>query len=167
MPQIDVHLIERTISEQTAAERGHISGRLISFLYGLAAYSVFFVTFLYAIGFVEDLLVPRSIDGGPTTPTMTALIINLTLMSVFAIQHSVMARRQFKQWWTQFVPSVIERTTYVLVASLALGLLLWQWRPMPAVVWHTVNPRLAMAVTALSLLGWLIVLTASFFINHF
>jgi protein-S-isoprenylcysteine O-methyltransferase Ste14 len=88
-------------------------------------------------------------------------------MSIFAIQHSVMARPQFKRWWTKFVPPSVERTTYVLLASLALVLLFWQWRPMPAVVWQIADPRIAMAVTGLSFVGWIIVLTSTFLINHF
>jgi methanethiol S-methyltransferase len=148
--------------------QGNVVGRIIAFLYGLASYVVFFVTFLYAIGFVEDLVVPKTIDGGlATTPTTTALIINLVLMSIFAVQHSVMARPQFKRWWTKFVPTSIERATYVLLASLALALLIWQWQPMPTVVWQIADPRLAMAVTALSFAGWLVVLTSTFLINHF
>jgi methanethiol S-methyltransferase len=147
--------------------RGNVIGRIIAFLYGIAAYVVFFVTFLYAIGFVEDLLVPKTIDGATAGSTAVALIVNLVLMSVFAIQHSVMARPQFKQWWTRFVPASVERTTYVLLASLALALLIWQWQPMPAVVWQIADPRLAMAVTGLSFVGWLIVLTSTFLINHF
>ena len=128
---------------------------------------MFFVTFLYAIGFVEDLVVPKTIDGGTAAPTMAALIVNLVLMSIFAVQHSVMARPQFKRWWTKFVPPSVERATYVLLASLALALLIWQWQPMPAVVWQIADPRLAMAVTGLSFVGWLIVLTSTFLINHF
>ena len=126
-------------------------GRFIAFLYGLAAYLAFFVTILYAIGFVSDLVVPKTIDSGTVVPMTEALIVNLLLMSVFAIQHSVMARKRFKQWWTQFVPKSVERSTYVLLSSLALLLLFWQWRPMPAVVWQIDNPQLAMAVTGLSL----------------
>jgi methanethiol S-methyltransferase len=142
-------------------------GRFITFLYGLACYAIFFVTFLYAIGFVRGFVVPKTIDTGTVVPLAEALIVNLLLMSVFAIQHSVMARKQFKQWWTQFVPAPIERSTYVLLASLALVLLFWQWRPMPAPVWQIGDPYVAMAVTALSLVGWLIVLTSTFLINHF
>ncbi|MGA8227499.1 MAG: methanethiol S-methyltransferase, partial [Xanthobacteraceae bacterium] len=142
-------------------------GRLISFLYGLASYAIFFVTFLYAIGFVCGLVVPKTIDTGAVVPTAEALIVNLLLMSVFAIQHSVMARKQFKQWWTQFVPAPIERSTYVLFTSLALILLFWQWRPMPTPVWQIGDASVAMAVTALSLVGWLVVLTSTFLINHF
>jgi protein-S-isoprenylcysteine O-methyltransferase Ste14 len=141
--------------------------RLITFLYGLASYIVFFFTFLYAIGFVSGLVVPKTIDDGPVVPTTEALIVNLLLMSLFAIQHSVMARRQFKEWWTQYVPKSVERSTYVLFASLALVLLFWQWRPMPAVVWQVADPQIAMIITGLSLAGWLIVLTSTFLINHF
>jgi protein-S-isoprenylcysteine O-methyltransferase Ste14 len=151
--------------------RGHVVGRLIAFIYGLVSYAIFFVTFLYAIGFVSGLIVPKTIDGptdaGAQASLVEALIVNLLLMSVFAIQHSVMARRQFKEWWTQFVPKSVERSTYVLLSSLALVLLFWQWRPMPAVIWQIADPKLAMAVTGLSFLGWLIVLTSTFLINHF
>ena len=141
--------------------------RFMSFLYGLASYVAFFVTILYTIGFVADLAVPKTIDTGASAPMAEALIINLLLMSVFAIQHSVMARKQFKQWWTQFVPAPVERSTYVLLSSLALILLFWQWRPMPAPVWQIADPQVAMAVTVLSFAGWLIVLTSTFLINHF
>jgi len=147
--------------------QGNVIGRIIAFLYGIVAYVVFFVTFLYAIGFVEDLVVPKTIDGGTAAPTAQALIVNLMLMSIFAIQHSVMARPQFKQWWTKFVPASVERTTYVLLASLALALLLWQWQPMPEAVWQIANTPIAMTMTCLSLVGWLIVLTSTFLINHF
>ena len=152
---------------ETAPSQSHLIGRIVAFLYGIAAYVIFFVTFLYAIGFVEDMVVPKTIDDGPAGPLAQALIINLVLMSIFAVQHSVMARPQFKRWWTKFVPPSVERTTYVLLASLALALLLWQWQPMPAVVWQIAEPGLAMAVTVLSFVGWLIVLTSTFLINHF
>jgi protein-S-isoprenylcysteine O-methyltransferase Ste14 len=142
-------------------------GRLIALVYGLASYVVFFVTFLYAVGFVSGLVVPKTIDTGAVVPLAEALIVNVLLMSVFAIQHSVMARKPFKQWWTQFVPKSVERSTYVLFSSLALILLYWQWRPIPAVVWDIDNAPIAMALTGLSLVGFLIVLTSSFLINHF
>ena len=132
-----------------------------------AAYLVFFVTFLYAIGFVKAWWCRRPSTPARSVPLAEALIVNLLLMSLFAIQHSVMARKQFKQWWTQFVPKSVERSTYVLFASLALVLLFWQWRPMPAVVWQVADPQLAMAVMGLSFVGWLLVLASTFLINHF
>jgi protein-S-isoprenylcysteine O-methyltransferase Ste14 len=142
-------------------------GRIIALLYGIASYVAFFVTILYAIGFVSGLVVPKTIDSGTVVPMAEALIVNLLLMSVFAIQHSVMARKQFKEWWTQFVPKSVERSTFVLFSSLALVLLFWQWRPMPDVVWQIADPQIAMAITGLSLVGWLIVFTSTFLINHF
>jgi protein-S-isoprenylcysteine O-methyltransferase Ste14 len=153
---------------QTAQDnKTSLAGRGFAFLYGAAAYVVFFASFLYAIGFVENLIVPTNIDSGISASTAQALVIDLILMSLFAIQHSVMARPQFKRWWTQFVPAPVERSTYVLFASLLLALLLWQWRPMPQIVWHVADPRPAMAITAISFVGWLIVLTSTFLINHF
>ena len=142
-------------------------GRLLGFLYGLAAYLVFFGTILYAIGFVTGLFVPKTIDTGTVVPFAEALIVNLLLMSLFAVQHSVMARKQFKQWWTKYIPHSIERSTYVLLASLALVLLFWQWRPMPTVIWQVADPQLALAITALSMVGWVLVFTSTFLINHF
>jgi methanethiol S-methyltransferase len=160
--------LTQTLQEH-AGGQGHVAARITAFLYGIVAYLVFFVTFLYAIGFVEDLVVPVTIDGGiaPPTTLLRALIVNLALLSIFAAQHSVMARPQFKRWWTRFVPVTIERTTYVLLASLALALLIWQWRPMPAIVWQITQPQLAAVVTGLSFLGWLLVLSSTFLINHF
>ena len=131
--------------------------KFIAFLYGLVAYLIFFVTFLYAIGFVEGMMVPKAIDTGAVVPVAEALIVNILLMSLFAVQHSMMARRQFKDWWTQFVPKPVERSTYVLLASLALALLFWQWRPIPTVVWQVANPGIANAILGLSLIGWLLV----------
>ena len=141
--------------------------RIIGFLYGLVAYLVFLVAFLYAIGFVTGLWVPKTLDTGPAGPAGQAFVIDLLLMSLFAVQHSVMARQPFKRWWTQFVPHVVERSTYVLLASLVLILLYWQWRPIPTIVWEITNPQIAMAVLGLSLAGWLLVLVSTFVINHF
>jgi methanethiol S-methyltransferase len=153
-----------------APVKAHLIGRLAAFIYGVVVYLVFFVTFLFAIGFVENLVAPKTIDGGAAAsapPLVQAAIINLVLMSIFAIQHSVMARPQFKQWWTKFVPPSIERTTYVLLASLALALMIWQWQPMPVIIWQISAPKLAATVTGLSFLGWFVVLTSTFLINHF
>jgi methanethiol S-methyltransferase len=147
--------------------RGNPVGRFLAFIYGIASYAIFFAAFLYAIGFVAGLVVPKTIDTGAVVPVPEALIVDLILMSVFAIQHSVMARPQFKQWWTQFVPKPVERSTYVLFASLALVLLFWQWRPIPTLVWEITDSRIAMAILGLSMIGWLIVLTSTFLINHF
>src|SRR6476661_8927347 len=141
--------------------------RFIAFLYGLVSYVIFFASFLYAIGFVEGFVVPKTIDSGASTSLTEAVIVNLLLMSLFAVQHSVMARPQFKQWWTQYVPKPVERSTYVLLASLCLLLLFWQWRPMPAIVWQVNDPDVAAAVATVSLGGWIIVLTSTFMINHF
>jgi protein-S-isoprenylcysteine O-methyltransferase Ste14 len=147
--------------------RSNPIGRIVAFLYGIVAYFVFFVTFLYAIGFVSRIGVPKTIDDGAVRPAMDAAVVNLILLSIFAVQHSVMARRQFKEWWTQFVPKSVERSTYVLLSSLTLALLLWQWRPIPTVLWQIDDPQIAMAVAGISLLGFLIALTSTFLINHF
>jgi protein-S-isoprenylcysteine O-methyltransferase Ste14 len=141
--------------------------KLIAFLYGIGAYFTFFGTILYAIGFVTGLGVPKALDTGAVVSTTRAVAVNLLLMSLFAVQHSVMARKQFKQWWTQYVPKAVERSTYVLLASLALMLLFWQWRPMPAIVWQVDQPGAAVAIATLSLVGWIIVFTSTFLINHF
>lgn len=141
--------------------------RLIALVYGLLSYAFFFATFLYALCFVENLVVPKTIDSGAAPPIGEAVVVNMLLMSLFAIQHSVMARPQFKQWWMRFVPKSVERSTYVLFATLALALLCWQWRPIPAVVWQVASPNVASLVVGLSLAGWLIVLTSTFLINHF
>jgi len=142
-------------------------GRVAGFLFGLVAYLVFFGTILYAIGFVAGMVVPKAIDDGAVVPAVEALIVNLLLLTLFAVQHSVMARKPFKRWWTQFVPHAVERSVYVLLASLALILLFWQWRPMPAIVWQVADPAATATLMALSLVGWLLVFTSTFLINHF
>jgi protein-S-isoprenylcysteine O-methyltransferase Ste14 len=146
---------------------GNRTFKFIAFLYGLAAYLTFFAAFLYAIGFVGGFVVPKSIDSGAKSSTTEAVIVNLLLTSLFAVQHSMMARPQFKQWWTQYVPKPVERSTYVLLASLCLLLLFWQWRPMPAIVWQVNDPDVAVTVATVSLGGWIIVLTSTYMINHF
>jgi len=141
--------------------------RWIILLYGAVAYAIFLASFLYAIGFVGGFVVPKTIDSGPETATTTALLIDLALLSLFAIQHSVMARPFFKHWWTSVIPPAAERSTYVLLSSLILFLMFWQWRPLPDVVWSVTQPVLAAAVWAIFGLGWLIVLVSTFLINHF
>jgi protein-S-isoprenylcysteine O-methyltransferase Ste14 len=144
---------------------GGYDGRLI---YGAVCYIIFMVSSLYAIGFVGNVVVPKSIDvGGGGLATIEALIVNVILLALFAIQHSVMARQGFKRWWTQFVPRLVERSTYVLISSLILLLLYWQWRPMTDVIWSVTNPTGATILWVLFWAGWGIVLLSSFLINHF
>lgn len=141
--------------------------RSLALAYGVAAYLVFFGTILYAIGFVTGLVVPKAMNDGIAGPIRDAIGINVALLALFAVQHSAMARQSFKRWWTQVVPAPIERSTYVLLSSLALLLLFWQWRPIPAVVWNIIEPTLAMALLVLSLIGWCIVFLSTFMISHF
>jgi protein-S-isoprenylcysteine O-methyltransferase Ste14 len=140
---------------------------MAALLYGAFCYIVFLLTFLYAIGFVGNIIVPKSIDSGVAGPITEALVVNVILLSLFAIQHSVMARAGFKRWWTQFVPSAIERSTYVLLSSLVLILLFWLWRPMPDVIWAVTNPIGAGILTALFWVGWAMVLVSTFLLSHF
>ena len=142
-------------------------GRIGIFVYGLVSYLFFLVAFLYAIGFVGNMWVPKSVDTGPETPLTTALVVNVILLGLFAIQHNVMARPWFKKWWTVFVPQEAERSTFVLFASLLLLLLYWQWRPMPGIVWNVENVAGRFILEALFWLGWLTVLLSTFMINHF
>ena len=141
--------------------------RYLTISYGAVSYVMFLVAFTYAIGFVGNMVVPRSVDHGITAPIGWAVVVNVLLLAVFAVQHSLMARPAFKRWWTRFVPQPIERSTYVLLASAALLGLYWQWRTIPAVVWDLRQPAARIAVWALFWLGWAMVLAATFMINHF
>lgn len=141
--------------------------KLITFLYGVFAYLLFLIAFLYAIGFVGNFIVPKSIDTGTKTTFTQALIINVLLLSLFALQHSIMARPTFKKWWTNIVNPVIERSTYVLLSSSALLLIYWQWRPMQTIVWKIENETASIIINGIYFLGWIIALLSTFIINHF
>jgi protein-S-isoprenylcysteine O-methyltransferase Ste14 len=142
-------------------------GGIASVLYGALTYLLFLGTFLYAVAFVGNLPVPKTIDSGEAGPLIPALIINTLLLGLFAIQHSIMARPAFKNWWTAFVPKPVERTTYVLFASLALLLLYWQWRPMPEMIWSVASPAGIAVMQLIFWTGWVVLLVSTFLINHF
>jgi methanethiol S-methyltransferase len=139
----------------------------LAFLYGTVSYLVFLAVFLYAIPFVGGFGVPKTVDSGASGSLGEALLIDVVLLGLFAVQHSVMARPGFKRWWTQIVPKSVERSTYVLFASLLLALLYWQWQPIAGVLWDIQNPAGRVALYALFGLGWTIVLLSTFMINHF
>lgn len=142
--------------------------RIAFVLVGLAAYLLFFVAILYGIGFVGNLnVVPKGIDDGAATPPVTAVIVNVLLLLAFALQHNVMARPWFKEWWTQYVPQPIERSTFVAVSSLLLLLLYWQWRPLPGTVWHVDSAIAGGTLWAMYFVGWAMVFYSSFVIDHF
>ena len=139
----------------------------LAFLYGTVSYLAFLAVFLYAIGFVGGFGVPKTVDSGASGPLAESLVVDALLLGLFALQHSVMARPGFKRWWTRIVPKSVERSTYVLFASLALALLFWQWRPIAGAAWEISNPVGRAAMHTLFALGWITVLLATFMINHF
>lgn len=147
--------------------RAPLALRLLAVLYGGGCYIVFLAVVLYAIGFVGNLLVPKSIDSGELRTLGEALPMDLLLLGLFAVQHSVMARPAFKRWWTRLVPPPIERSTYVLASSLVLALLFWQWRPLPGVVWEVRHPVAVMVLEGVFAFGWVIVFFSTLLIDHF
>lgn len=141
--------------------------KVLTFIYGVIAYAIFFATFLYAAGFMGNLMVPKDIDTGIDTSVFQAFMVNTLLLTVFAVQHSLMARPAFKERWTKIIGKAGERSTYVLFSSLALILLFWQWIPIKNVVWEVQHEGISKALTGLFLVGILIVLLSTFMINHF
>ncbi len=141
--------------------------RYLSFLYGLVCYSLFFAVFLYLIGFLNDVVVPKSVSSGEPGPVAIALVVDLGLIALFGVQHSVMARPGFKHWLTRFLPPAVERSSYVLATNIVLILTYLYWQPLPGVVWQAENETVATALYALAALGWLIVLISTFLTNHF
>lgn len=141
--------------------------RVICFVYGLVVYVCFLGTFLYAIGFIEGVIVPKNIDMGLAEPTGKAILINVLLLGLFGLQHSIMARPRFKAWWTKFVPVQVERSTFVLLTCCVLLLLFWEWRPIQGSVWSVDAPWARVLLLGLSYAGWLLVLYATFLIDHF
>lgn len=142
-------------------------GRILAFVYGVVCYAVFFATFLYAIGFIGNLWVPKTLDSAPLLPFGNALAINLGLLALFAVQHSVMARPAFKRIWTKIVPEAVERATYTLFSSIALIVLFWFWQPMGLSIWHVDAPAAQAALWTIYAAGWALVLVSTFLINHF
>jgi protein-S-isoprenylcysteine O-methyltransferase Ste14 len=142
-------------------------GRALVLGYGLVAYLLFLAVFVYTIGFLANVGVPKGVDDGPDSSTVAAVIVNAALLGLFAVQHSIMARPWFKRWWTRIIPPSIERSTFVLAASVILALLLWQWRPLPATVWSVDVSWAAALLWTLYGLGWLIVVGSTFAIDHF
>lgn len=142
-------------------------GRFITFVYGAVCHAGFLAVFTYMVGFLGDFAVPKSVDSGPESPIGQALWVNASLIALFGLQHTLMARPGFKRWWTRFVPAPIERSTYVLISNAVMVLLFWQWRPMGEIVWHVENPAGQAVLYGLFGFGWLFVVFNSFLINHF
>lgn len=141
--------------------------RVLGFIYGVIAYAGFMAWMVYMIGFLGHFAVPKSVDSGSVGPVGTAIFVDFLMILIFGIQHTIMARPAFKQWWTQFTPKSLERSTFVFIADIIMWVMIWQWRPMEGVIWHVQNAMLANILIGISLLGWVTVLLSSFMINHF
>ena len=139
----------------------------VAVLFGVVAYSFTLAALLYLIGFVGNLIVPKSIDSGAAGPLIQSVVVDTMLIALFAIQHSVMARQGFKRWWTRIVPPSVERSTYVLSTSFVLLILYWQWQPIPAPVWTVQDPIAAGAIDGIFWLGWVVLVASTFMLNHF
>lgn len=142
-------------------------GAFAGLIYAVAGYVFFLVTFAYAALFIGDLAVPKTIDSGTPGPAGVAVATNLALLGLFAVQHSVMARRGFKRWWTKIVPPALERSTFVVASTLVLAGILWHWRPMPAIVWQVDAPAVRTVLWILFAVGWAVLLLSTFLIDHF
>ena len=162
-------LLSAPMLNDLQAQHGGISmlKRFLALFYGLVAYLLFLGAFLYTVGFISDTGVPKNIDTGTASPVAVALAIDLALLAIFGLQHSIMARQGFKRVWTMIVPQPVERATFVLAADFALILILWQWRPLPGVVWDFTGTAAEPVLQALFWIGWGVLLLSTFLLNHF
>ena len=156
-----------TVITSMQPEKGIKVDRICAFIYGIVCYGIFLVTFLYAVGFVGNSIVPRSLDSAANATLTNALALDLSLLGIFGLQHSLMARQWFKDWWTKIVPKPVERSTYVLFSSLCLIALFYFWQPMGIEVWNVENSWIRILLYSLFAFGWLLVLVSTFWINHF
>ena len=141
--------------------------RVLGVIYGVIAYAGFMAWMVYMIGFLGHFAVPKSVDSGPVGPVGTAIFVDLLMILIFGVQHTIMARPAFKQWWTQFIPKSLERSTFVLIADIIAWVMIWQWWPIEGVIWHVHNTVVANILIGISLLGWVAAVLSSFMINHF
>jgi methanethiol S-methyltransferase len=142
-------------------------GRILGFLFGVIAYAGFMAWMVYMIGFLGVFAVPKSVDSGSAAPAATAIFVDFLLIFIFGVQHTIMARPAFKQWWTQYIPKPFERSIFVFISDIIAWVMVWQWRPIEGVIWHVQNTAAANLLIAVSLLGWVATVLSSFMINHF